>query len=106
MREHLEKVNGLSLHSEITDMKLHACAPVYNASNYDAMFVNHELINDLSIESDGTISVQLKPLFGQDKIIEISPGIKDYKEDRSHGLKWECFSNVEKSILLDNCESI
>lgn len=72
----------------------------------DAMFVNHKLITDLNIESDGTISVDLQDVFGPHKILQLTPETEAFNNAQTHGLKWQCYSNIDKAINPADCEPI
>ncbi len=71
------------------------------------MFARHKLISDIELDSHGTISATLREdVFGSRKMLQLSPNTNDHDQGISRQINWECYSNLDKSYLPENCEHI
>ncbi len=69
----------------------------------DSMFNNSEAISQVNLQPDGSIVVELKELFGSDKIITLSPDNDDANMTMN---RWHCSSNLDSSYLPQTCEGL
>ena len=69
----------------------------------ETSFNNSESISYVNLQPDGSIVVELKELFGNDKVITLSPEIDDGSMSMN---RWHCSSNLAQSYLPQNCEGI
>ncbi|MDH3761180.1 MAG: DUF4124 domain-containing protein [Gammaproteobacteria bacterium] len=69
----------------------------------DSTFNNSEAISHVNLQPDGSIVVELKELFGSDKIITLNP--ESSNGDVSMN-RWHCSSNLDSAYLPQNCEGL
>lgn len=69
----------------------------------ETSFNNSETISYVNLQPDGSLVVELKELFGNDKVITLSPEIEDGSMSMN---RWHCSSNLAQSYLPQNCEGI
>jgi len=69
----------------------------------ETSFNNSETISYVNLQPDGSMVVELKELFGDDKVITLSPEIDDGSMSMN---RWHCSSNLAQGYLPQNCEGI
>ena len=64
---------------------------------------DHKEISDLSIQGNGSILVELKDIFGRDKMIQLTPvnNINQYSN-----LRWDCSTNLKQGLLPMDCSNL
>ena len=69
-----------------------------------SLFDNSENISYVNLQPDGSIVVELKESFGNDKVIVLSPDVQN-----TGGLqmnRWYCSSNLDQAYIPRNCETM
>jgi hypothetical protein len=69
----------------------------------ESLFNNSETIEYVNLQPDGSIGVELKEIFGSDKIITLTPEAED---DNLGMNRWQCSSNLKQAYLPRNCEGL
>jgi len=69
----------------------------------NATFNNSDTISHVNLQPDGSIMVELKEKFGNDKIITLSPETGD---GNASIVRWHCSSNLDSAYLPQSCEGI
>jgi hypothetical protein len=69
----------------------------------DSTFNNSEAISHVNLQPDGSIVVELKELFGSDKIITLNPESSNGEVSMN---RWHCSSNLDSAYLPQNCEGL
>ncbi len=115
--QYVVKAKIASVFSEINAIKMNSIQ-YYLENDYwprkieeiglnDIMFSNHKYISDVTLDSDGTISVDLKEdAFGSNKVLQLTPDSKAFKNSKTMNIKWHCYSNMEAALMPMSCEKI
>jgi hypothetical protein len=115
--QYVVKAKIASVFSEINAIKMNSIQ-YYLENDYwprkieeiglnDIMFSNHKYISDVTLDSDGTISVDLKEdAFGSNKVLQLTPDSKAFKNNKTMNIKWHCYSNMEAALMPMSCEKI
>ncbi len=69
----------------------------------DSMFNNSEAISHVNLQPDGSIVVELTEMFGDGKIITLSPESNNSNMSMN---RWHCSSNLASSYLPQSCEGL
>lgn len=69
----------------------------------DSLFNQSESIAYVNFQSDGSMVVELKEIFGDDKIITLSPDADDGNVSMN---RWRCSSNLDQAYLPQTCEGL
>ena len=68
-----------------------------------SLFNDSETIAYVNLQPDGNIVVELKEMFGNDKMLTLSPVLDDSGEMVMS--RWRCSSNLDAAYLPQSCES-
>lgn len=72
-----------------------------------SMFASHKQIADLKVRYDGSIHVDLRQdIFGDNKILQLTPNMDAYENGQSMNINWTCISNLDTAVLPKSCEAI
>ncbi len=71
----------------------------YSASTFN----NSDTISHVNLQPDGSIVVELKEMFGADKIITLNPETDNGDVGMN---RWHCSSNLDSAFLPQNCEGL
>lgn len=66
-------------------------------------FNKSETIDYISFQPDGSMVVELREIFGSDRIITLRPDTDDGNLSMNH---WDCSSNLKQDYLPRNCEGL
>lgn len=69
----------------------------------ESLFNNSETIAYVNLQPDGSMVVELKELFGNDKVITLTPEADDGNISMN---RWQCSSNLDQAYLPRNCEGL
>jgi hypothetical protein len=69
----------------------------------ESLFANSDTIAYVNLQPDGSMVVELRELFGNDKIITLSPEADDGNLSMN---RWQCSSNLAQKYLPRNCEGL
>ena len=69
----------------------------------ESLFNNSETIAYVNLQPDGSMVVELKEIFGSDKIITLTPEADDGNISMN---RWQCSSNLDQAYLPRNCEGL
>ncbi|MDH3632563.1 MAG: pilin [Gammaproteobacteria bacterium] len=69
----------------------------------ESLFANSDTISYVNLQPDGSMVVELRELFGNDKIITLSPDADDGNLSMN---RWQCSSNLAQKYLPKNCEGL
>ena len=70
----------------------------------DRLFESHKLISGIKLDNDGSFTLQLREsVFGQSRILRMTPDTSGYQKGSALGIDWECSSNLSAEVLPETC---